>query len=83
MAGLGRNAGDAAIAEAVIGLAHTMGLRVVAEGIETAEQLALLRAMGCEQGQGYRFGHPQPATAIEGLLEKVTYAVGAPVRLAG
>lgn len=83
VAGLGRDAGDAAIAAAVIGLAHTLGLRVVAEGIETAEQVGLLRAMGCEQGQGYRFGHPQPAAAIEGLLEKVTYAVGAPVRLAG
>ena len=83
VAGLGRDEGDAAIVAAVIGLAHTLGLRVVAEGIETTEQLGLLRGLGCEQGQGYRFGRPQPAAATEALLEKVTYAVGSPMRLAG
>lgn len=83
VAGLGRDAGETAIVEAVIGLAHTLGLRVIAEGIETTEQVDLLRAMGCEQGQGYRFGHPQPAQAIAGLLQKVTYAVGPRERLAG
>jgi diguanylate cyclase (GGDEF)-like protein len=83
VAGLGRDTGDEAIVEAVIGLAHTLGRQVVAEGIETAEQLGLLRAMGCEQGQGFRFGQPEPATAIEGLLENVTYAVGPRERLAG
>lgn len=83
VAGLGRDDGDAAIVAAVIGLAHTLGLRVVAEGIETTEQVGLLRAMGCEQGQGYRFGRPQPAVATEALLDKVTFAVGSPVRLAG
>jgi EAL domain-containing protein (putative c-di-GMP-specific phosphodiesterase class I) len=83
VAGLGLDAGDAAIVEAVIGLAHTLGLQVVAEGIETAEQLGLLRTMCCEQGQGYSFWHPQPATTIEGLLENVTYATGPRARLAG
>jgi EAL domain-containing protein (putative c-di-GMP-specific phosphodiesterase class I) len=83
VAGLGRDAGDAAIVAAVIGLANTLGLRVVAEGIETIEQVGLLRTMGCEQGQGYRFGRPQPVGPTEALLEKVTFAVGAPVRLAG
>jgi EAL domain-containing protein (putative c-di-GMP-specific phosphodiesterase class I) len=83
VAGLGRDDGDAAIVAAVIGLAHTLGLRVVAEGIETTEQVGLLRAMGCEEGQGYRFGRPQPTAVTEALLEKVTYAVDAPVRLAG
>ena len=43
----------------------------------------LLQAMGCEQGQGYRFGRPQSEKTIEGLLENVTYAVGSRARLAG
>lgn len=83
VAGLGQDDGDEAIVAAIIGLAHTLGLQVVAEGIETTAQVSLLRVMGCEQGQGYHFGRPQPAAATEALLEKVTYAIGAPVRLAG
>lgn len=42
----------------VVALAHTLGLQVVAEGIETSRQLALLRACGCDQAQGYLFGRP-------------------------
>ena len=52
---------DAAIAEAVIGLAHTLNLKVIAEGIETAEQAAFLRARGCNEGQGYYFSRPLAA----------------------
>ena len=72
--GLGRDAGDVAIVQAVIGLAHTLGLRVVAEGVETGEQLARLHELGCELGQGYLFGHPAPDEAITALLDKVSYA---------
>ncbi|WP_277373544.1 GGDEF domain-containing phosphodiesterase [Pseudomonas sp. AA-38] len=52
---------DAAIARAVIALGHSLGLKVLAEGIEEAAQADFLRELGCDYGQGYHFGHPQPA----------------------
>lgn len=52
---------DAIIAEAVIALGHSLRLQVVAEGIETEEQLEFLRALKCDEGQGYYFSHPLPA----------------------
>jgi diguanylate cyclase (GGDEF)-like protein/PAS domain S-box-containing protein len=61
--GLGRDPEDTAICTAVVSLAHALGLRAVAEGVETPEQLAELRTLGCEMAQGYLFGKPQPAEA--------------------
>ncbi len=58
--GLGREPEDTAICTAVVSLAHALGLRAVAEGVETPEQLAELRTLGCELAQGYLFGHPAP-----------------------
>ena len=58
--GVDTDPADAAIVTAVISLAHTLGLTVVAEGIETQSQLDCLRALGCERGQGFLIGHPQP-----------------------
>jgi diguanylate cyclase (GGDEF)-like protein/PAS domain S-box-containing protein len=49
---------DAAIVQAVVSLAHALGLSVIAEGVETAEQLASLQALGCELGQGYYWSEP-------------------------
>ena len=50
--------GDAAVARAVIAMAHGLGVEVVAEGIETLEQLAVLRRYGCDEGQGFLLGPP-------------------------
>jgi diguanylate cyclase (GGDEF)-like protein len=61
-------AGDAAIASAVIALARTMTLEVVAEGIETREQLAFLKEKECQIGQGYLFSRPLPADELSGIL---------------
>jgi diguanylate cyclase (GGDEF)-like protein len=62
------SAKDEEIVRAVINLSATLGLRVIAEGIETAEHLARLRELGCDYGQGYLFSKPVDAAAIEALL---------------
>jgi diguanylate cyclase (GGDEF)-like protein/PAS domain S-box-containing protein len=59
--GVGQRADSTAIATAIVSLARALGLRSVAEGIETIEQLAELRDVGCEMGQGYLFGAARPA----------------------
>lgn len=59
---------DAAIVRAMIGMAHHLGLRVIAEGVETAAQRAWLRAWGCDQIQGYWYGEPMPAAAAQVYL---------------
>ena len=65
--GLGLEADDTSIVEAVVRLGHSLGLSVVAEGVETPLQLNRLRELGCDKGQGYLFGRPRPAgiTATE------------------
>src|SRR6267378_1410718 len=59
---------DAAIAQAVISLGHSLGMRVVAEGIETVEQLGFLRTHECDEGQGYLFSRPVHPDAIARLV---------------
>jgi EAL domain-containing protein (putative c-di-GMP-specific phosphodiesterase class I) len=56
------------IVQAVIALAHGLGIEVVAEGIETAGQLARLRELVCDRGQGYYYARPQPPEALAALL---------------
>ena len=56
LADLGRNRESDAICSAIIDLAHSLGLCAIAEGVETMEQFAALRALGCELGQGHLFG---------------------------
>jgi diguanylate cyclase (GGDEF)-like protein/PAS domain S-box-containing protein len=63
--GLGIESDDTTIVDAVIKLGQALGLSVVAEGIETPLQLARLRELGCDRGQGYLFGRPRPAALIE------------------
>ena len=65
VSGLGIDAEDTSIVDAVVKLGHSLGLTVVAEGVETPLQLTRLRDLGCEFGQGYLFGRPQPAELIE------------------
>jgi len=59
---------DAALVMAIVTLAHNLRLKVVAEGVETEEQLAFLRLLRCDEGQGYLFGKPVPAAAFGSLL---------------
>ncbi len=59
---------DAAIVSAVIALGHGLGMRVVAEGVETAEAESLLRTWGCDSLQGYRFARPEEPERIEQRL---------------
>jgi EAL domain-containing protein (putative c-di-GMP-specific phosphodiesterase class I) len=66
--GITSDRGDAAVARAIIGLARELRLSVVAEGVETPEQLALLGSFGCEEGQGFHLGRPVPAQDVAGVL---------------
>jgi EAL domain-containing protein (putative c-di-GMP-specific phosphodiesterase class I) len=61
---------DAAIVATIIGIGHSLGLRVIAEGIETASQLAFLRERGCEWYQGFLLGRPMPSQAFDSMLQQ-------------
>ena len=67
--GLGADENDSAIVEAIVGMARGLSLRLIAEGVETEEQLTRLRELGCYRAQGYLFSRPQAASAITEYLE--------------
>ncbi len=69
VAGLDREDANLPIVQAVISLAHGLGIDVVAEGIETAEQLGWLRELVCDRGQGYYYARPLPADELTILLD--------------
>ena len=74
--GLGCDADDGAIVAAIIHMAHGLGFRTIAEGVETRAQLDYLRAQGCDEIQGYFFGRPVPADEFANLLRRGGVLVG-------
>jgi EAL domain-containing protein (putative c-di-GMP-specific phosphodiesterase class I) len=59
---------DLAVCEAIVVMAHKLGLKVIAEGVETQGQLDLLRQMGCDYAQGYWFARPMPVAEFEDFV---------------
>jgi len=76
--GLPQDSENAAITRAIIAMAHGLKMAVVAEGVETDEQLVLLEEYGCDMVQGYFLGHPSTAEAITQMLGKLRLVL--PVR---
>lgn len=68
VSGVHSDRSDAAVVRAIIAIAQELGLDVIAEGIETAEQAAALLQLGCRQAQGYLFGRPMPAAVFRQYL---------------
>ena len=66
---MGADEGDATIVRAIIQLARSLGMQVIAEGVETAEQERYLIDEGCHEGQGYHYSKPLPAAELLGLLQ--------------
>lgn len=74
--GLDQSARDALLVKSTIDLAHGLGLKVTAEGVETPTALALLRGMGCDMAQGFLIGHPEPLEVLITRLESPSTEVG-------
>jgi len=66
------DADDAAITRAIIAMAHSLRLKVIAEGVETVEQLSFLREHGCDEMQGDQFSKPLPEDEVLRLLQDGT-----------
>jgi diguanylate cyclase (GGDEF)-like protein len=64
-------ADDASIVHAIVSLAHSLHLKVIAEGVETTEQLEFLESIGCDQYQGYHFSRPLPPRDFEALMRRI------------
>ena len=65
-----------AVLSAIVGLTRTLGIRSVAEGVETPEHLAMVRAAGCDLAQGYLLGQPMAGSEIPGWVRRVNAAGG-------
>jgi len=70
--GLAQESDDLALCEAIIVMAHKLGIKVIAEGVNTVEQLDLLVKAGCDYGQGYHFSHPIPASELDHFIHAST-----------
>ena len=60
-----------AVVASVVGLAHQLGLTALAEGVETDEQMAVVRRLGCDLVQGYLLGRPMPADEVDRFLDRL------------
>jgi EAL domain-containing protein (putative c-di-GMP-specific phosphodiesterase class I) len=67
---LGRDADSAAIVRSIVALGHGLQMRIIAEGVETDIQLAMLRELGCDECQGYLFARPVDAAAVPAVLTR-------------
>ncbi|WP_353472920.1 bifunctional diguanylate cyclase/phosphodiesterase [Salipiger sp. H15] len=76
VAHLAGNASDSVIVEAILNIAARCGMRVIAEGVETPEQLALLQELGCHYAQGYFFDGPMPPVALPGARRRYDLGTG-------
>jgi diguanylate cyclase (GGDEF)-like protein/PAS domain S-box-containing protein len=72
---IGPGGENAAIVQTIVTLAHNLGMSVIAEGVETAAQLDLLRQMGCEFGQGFYFSRPVAAPVAEAMIARQSAAI--------
>jgi diguanylate cyclase (GGDEF)-like protein len=70
VAGLETGARSSVIVEALVGIAQKLGMKIIAEGIETEGQADRLLAMGCRHGQGFRYSRPVPAPIVAGLIRR-------------
>ncbi len=70
--------GSRSIVEALATLGRTMGMRVIAEGVENIEQYRILREMGCTEAQGYWFSHPVDSREVTPMLKEPRFAIGRP-----
>ncbi|HEV3152938.1 MAG TPA: EAL domain-containing protein [Candidatus Baltobacteraceae bacterium] len=69
IAGIGREPSDETIVRAMIAMGHSLGLKIVAEGVETQSQLTLLRQYGCDRAQGYLFSRPLDSAALATFID--------------
>jgi len=81
IAEMANSAQDMSIVTTIIALAHSLNLRVVAEGVETAAQSKLLKLLKCDEAQGYLFSKPLPAAEIETLLRTLALEASEPERV--
>jgi EAL domain-containing protein (putative c-di-GMP-specific phosphodiesterase class I) len=76
VAGMTTNVRDASIVRSTINLAHDLGLKVVAEGVETGDALAMIARLGCDEAQGYFIARPQGGAALAEWLRRGGWGAG-------